>query len=566
MVATRTASVSGNWNDQAVWGGNLPPADGDTAIINEGVTVLFNVDQSSLTGLASLVINGILHFKSTLLPTLKMNGSITGTGSLIVGEITDIVAADPTFIGKTPDYENVYETRYEGVRDGYLEKPIIRLISLYETMGDFYKEVYSLDEVESTPKSFMRFEVNNYEGFYFHTTNGESPSSLQVINSIKRPAAGSEFRTQLLFNASGTINVPIIVMGGWYPDKEYTTLDADADSGQAVIVLNEGLDLQAGDKIAISNIAYLTNFYRFSATEKGLYTVQSYNAGTKTVTLTSNLLTNRIKGDYVAIYSRPINLTRSTTATTAIIPVLTVDEINCLNNNGIMVGVCIPTTYPILGRLSTLNNSPPNSYKGKMLLLSGWSFKHCTGGMSFGNNLNSIILEDCTFADNAYGGLVVYTTKDAKINRCIIIGSNAVLGQSQGTINDSIILNTNYVSNNSMNIIKNCIIRCQFLVGAGVVKFSDCDISSYENYMDSFKNSKLNFVNCRFKDNGNPYFENLNDVILNNCLFENDAIPSFNKIRALLYTKIESFDHNQLKGNYKAWMKGGKIESYGEVI
>jgi len=61
-MATKTASVSGLWSDKATWGGAAVPVNGDAVVINAGVTVLFNVDQSAwANGVLSIQIDGLLH-------------------------------------------------------------------------------------------------------------------------------------------------------------------------------------------------------------------------------------------------------------------------------------------------------------------------------------------------------------------------------------------------------------------------------------------------------------------------------------------------------------------------
>jgi hypothetical protein len=42
-MATRTSSQTGNWSSSSTWGGNTPPGDGDTAIVNHNITVDTNV-------------------------------------------------------------------------------------------------------------------------------------------------------------------------------------------------------------------------------------------------------------------------------------------------------------------------------------------------------------------------------------------------------------------------------------------------------------------------------------------------------------------------------------------
>jgi hypothetical protein len=85
-MTTKTASVSGNWSNTATWGGAAVPVDGDAVVINSGVTVLLDVDQSGFTnGLLSLVINGTLNVSPSAVTCLKMNGNITGTGTFNMG-------------------------------------------------------------------------------------------------------------------------------------------------------------------------------------------------------------------------------------------------------------------------------------------------------------------------------------------------------------------------------------------------------------------------------------------------------------------------------------------------
>lgn len=77
-AATRTASVSGYWTNTATWGGPVPIA-GDTAVINNGVTV--TLDQSPAE-LNSLTNNGTLMFTGwpdTILTAtvVQVNGTIT---------------------------------------------------------------------------------------------------------------------------------------------------------------------------------------------------------------------------------------------------------------------------------------------------------------------------------------------------------------------------------------------------------------------------------------------------------------------------------------------------------
>ncbi|MCE7699598.1 MAG: G8 domain-containing protein, partial [Methanobacterium paludis] len=85
-MSSITSAQTGLWSATTTWVGGVVPVNGDTVTIATGHTVTFDVDQSGFAaGLASLVINGTLRFKVDSITALKMNGNITGTGALYVG-------------------------------------------------------------------------------------------------------------------------------------------------------------------------------------------------------------------------------------------------------------------------------------------------------------------------------------------------------------------------------------------------------------------------------------------------------------------------------------------------
>jgi len=104
-VATRTASVTELWSNTATWGGAAVPVDTDNVVINTGVTVTFNVNQSAFaSGIAGIAINGTgrLQFSTDGTVTyLKASGNISGAGSLYIGNSD----ADPipAPAGSTPE-------------------------------------------------------------------------------------------------------------------------------------------------------------------------------------------------------------------------------------------------------------------------------------------------------------------------------------------------------------------------------------------------------------------------------------------------------------------------------
>ena len=89
QAATKTASVTGNWNATATWGGSPIPTSSDDVIINSGVTVSFNIYGTSTTVL-SLTVNesGVLTFNTLDGNSLTITGDVTNNGTLRIGNQT----------------------------------------------------------------------------------------------------------------------------------------------------------------------------------------------------------------------------------------------------------------------------------------------------------------------------------------------------------------------------------------------------------------------------------------------------------------------------------------------
>jgi Secretion system C-terminal sorting domain len=114
QAATRTASVTGNWNVAATWGGAAPPVAGDDVIINNGisVTVIQNEACATITfrsASGTLTVNG--GFTLTVSAGIILEGSntintaatITGAGSITcatlqAGGIGTLPTADRTTV------------------------------------------------------------------------------------------------------------------------------------------------------------------------------------------------------------------------------------------------------------------------------------------------------------------------------------------------------------------------------------------------------------------------------------------------------------------------------------
>ncbi len=123
-------------------------------------------------------------------------------------------------------------------------------------------------------------------------------------NRIQRPAQGSQVRATIKLQGSHSkITTPNIYAYGWDERLNRTTLAANASAGATQVVLTDDLNLQAGDQILIG--AGTVNDY-MTESAKGVYTVSSYDQSTRTVTLTGALGHGRLAGDYVGVYNRTI--------------------------------------------------------------------------------------------------------------------------------------------------------------------------------------------------------------------------------------------------------------------
>lgn len=123
-------------------------------------------------------------------------------------------------------------------------------------------------------------------------------------NRIQRPAQGSQVRATIKLQGSNSkITTPNIYAYGWDERLNRTTLASGASDGATQVVLTDDLNLQAGDQILIG--AGTVNDY-MTESAKGVYTVSSYDQSTRTVTLTGALGHGRLAGDYVGVYNRTI--------------------------------------------------------------------------------------------------------------------------------------------------------------------------------------------------------------------------------------------------------------------
>jgi hypothetical protein len=560
--------ASGDWATAGTWDGGVP-GNGDTAVIANGHSVRFDADESGFAnGLALITVNagGIFHVKASAVTYLKMNGNVDVNGAFYIGEratVSDFTA--------TESRSNVYQVARslktysveETLGNGYLaaynevmgaaidaENARLRGLDENEMMADeviaFIETTRTsitlddyLDYVDDNPGSFYHDVANNL--LYIHCSDSSNPSTktITAIEPINRPAAGTENRCTIMFNPTGQFTntgggTPIIEPCGWHPDNVHTVLSADAASGQNQIVLGRGMDIQQGDTIAIGK----KDIYATTPdANKGIYTVSNYNSETKTVTLSANLLASRFAGDEVTVWSRTIKIARSS-GTTALI------SFNI--NNLQAIGVYFANT--------TISTSSGNS--------TGWKMSYCT---SIGTAMLYYCF-DSSLRFCAFGGgttnVPVQNSVNVDVDDCVIISAHdAVKSCSNIRVNRIKMQNvsTTFVYYGTITFMNSVFKSMHAIAGEGG-KFINCEFYTEESD-DLTIDQKFDCIDCIFKSNTSGYFLNASPT-LHNCLFQGETeITKYTGSFKAPHQVIESFDHNGIIGNYKAWMRGGTIET-----
>ena len=136
---------------------------------------------------------------------------------------------------------------------------------------------------------------------------------------IHRSASHAAPTATVYLNGNYTIQTDTLEAVGWTPSTHRTILAANAPAGTNQVVLEEDMDLQAGDKIIIGAKSCNGQFSGGTESAQGLFTVQSYNRDTRTVTLTGNLGYAREAGDFVTYYDQTVQLLK-TLATPTFLP------------------------------------------------------------------------------------------------------------------------------------------------------------------------------------------------------------------------------------------------------
>ncbi len=429
-LASYTASQDGLWSSTSTWGGSGPPGNGDTVTIPSGITVTFDVDQSSFaSGLAGLTVDGVLSWKTDTVTYLKMatNINIGGTGTLQVGR---------------PD------------------------------------------------------------------------------NRIQRPTPGSTTprATIKLQGSNSKITTPNIYAYGWDERLNRTTLAANASAGATQVVLTDDLNLQAGDQILIG--AGTVNDY-MTESAKGVYTVSSYDKSTRTVTLTGALGHGRLAGDYVGVYNRTIFF-------------------------------------------DTVKNSSFESYTPGYYRFEGATIRDSIGWTSTRNMplADGVLADKCTFISSGgmYGGQYgPYTVQNSTF-----YNTNVQWSQNT-TFKDCVFIqrelnNYGFITYTAGALFDGCwfqnakaVIYRYLDLGYGFSQHKGCKA---RNLQSGAYGSFSHRITCYNMDFGG--YTPVNRVHYHNRLYDCLAPTiSIDYGGATLEGALESFNHNQVPGDYRLYQHGG---------
>jgi hypothetical protein len=284
------------------------------------------------------------------------------------------------------------------------------------------------------------------------------------------------------------------------PPLNYSTLNLNANAGVNTIILNDDLGLQQGDQVVIG-CGTLNG--QLTETTKGLYTVSSYNSSTKTITLTANLGTNRLQGDYVAIYNRPINFiaTNKPGSQYNLTPYISSAE-------GCLFKQLMPQLYGSSSwfsgyfRFNTFDTSTPFFYYSGGTLTDSLIYQNGSSNAQVAKLAVECLVQNLIVINTITG---LNTSSDIYLNSCIF--------QNVGTVNSTSV----------------------FLMVEGI-----------KAYNCIFKNIAMLGSNCH---NTNLY----------NCKFDSILPPIDNSAYPGISDYIESFNHNNIINNYATFSTAGNI-------
>jgi hypothetical protein len=215
-------------------------------------------------------------------------------------------------------------------------------------------------------------------------------------------------------------------------------------------------------------------------------------------------------------------------------------------------------------------------------MVTGWIVKHCTFAKSGTGTLEGLsggLIERCLVYRTA--AFIEYCS-NIIVNNCIFINSEQDGKFNPNCVYTNCVMQNCWAASDTDHI--NCIMRnfgnvAEYNVVSQHILFKNCDLKGADATSPVGKINNITFKDCIFRNNDNLYslsptmiMAGLADIgkgylasvsgNLYNCTFESSDIGNI-QLESIRNPKeiIESFDHNRVLGNYKSWMKGGKIET-----
>lgn len=565
-MATRTfttAGVDNLWSNVANWDTGVP-VSGDAAVIPAGQTCVFDVDQSGFaSGLLSLTINGLLDASTAAgAYYLKMAGNITAAtagGILRAGSSGTPYPSGCTFtIFMNGNFQILCVSDHKLTLQLYCYDPPIRYARL----------------ISATSKAITSITLSTI------TTIGCTSHGYSVGNTI------------FLHGILGTIELNTVFEVATVPDVDSFTIrwpetNVTVDSSTFTAYVSGGLvcpqTAEASSSTAIEidqdvsadaewtragALVRIDNINKTLQSEQ--YTISSVSL--TAITLSSGLTNAKLSGSFATLVTRNIKILSSATA--------------------ISNGIIRYSSGSIIRAEIRPGNTTTNGIQDAVGATLSGAISSCASGVSAGSGHTiSGVITGCATGilnstDVVFSGLVSGCTNDLNgVNgltgtaSAILAGAGTGLVNSQGILFAGLIIGCNLGatignSNIMLGIITFCITGISTGFGhrvEGLISGCTTGISAGAGFTIAAKiygclialNLGVGLVMLNTDLNGNTTdVTGVIDFVAYNTFFGGSTeFSGYNGIVRGITVFAESFDHDQVANAYRAWCRGGIIDS-----
>ena len=325
---------------------------------------------------------------------------------------------------------------------------------------------------------------------------------------------GASYTAKLYFNGGYAVMCTYFYVYGAVKNHK-GQLAQNANSGTATLVFTTDVGLAANDRIFI-----MTRTAGRNAEDK---VVQSYDPGTKTAILTTNLASNHFTDDWVAIVTRNVLFDYIAAGKTQ-------------HTQG---------TYTRL-EYCELRHSDYGFTNNHGMYAKGISVTDCNRDGLWGRV--NWTLESCVFttADSAFGRNNTLKATDCVIAQCYCL----LYYNVSAHLKDCVIFNINDYGD--MGSWLGCFQNCQFLyMGAG-------GVFQWLQFPE--------ITDCYFKGSANNFYYVIGGLV-RNTLFVDGTLIAGNVDTYKQESHVLQFhDYNQTPGDHRAYMLGGWAKSESSVV